>query len=288
MGRKGAARSNKVVASISAAWACPGCGRTLHDRFCPECGERKPRPHDLSVRSLGEQAFEAVTHADGRVFRSFRDLLTRPGELTDAFGRGLRKRYLSPFALFLVVNALYFATGGSGTFGPPLRVVQQQGRAERALVERAVAARSTTVEVFAPAYDHAAVVNAKAFPVLMVAPLAVLAAFLFGWRPRPFGLHVVFALHFVAFLLLLQIPLRLSQALLPLLGSSASVADSSSAYLSLAGSAFFFFGGTKRVYGSRGVGRTLKAALLTATVPVIWVGYRYTIAAITLYTTKLG
>lgn len=288
MGRKNAARSHAVVESISETWVCPACGQRLRDRFCPACGERKSRPHDLSVRSLAEQAFETVTHADGRVFRSFRDLLTRPGELTHAFGRGLRKRYLSPFALFLVVNAIFFATGGAGTFGTPLRELQDDGRLTNALVQRALAARSTTVEAFAPAYDHAAVVNAKAFPILMVAPLGVLTTLLFGWRTLPLGLHSVFALHFVAFLLLLQIPLRLWVVLLLVFGSSASAADESQGYISFAASALFFFVAIQRVYGSRGVARALKTALLTGAVPVIWFGYRYAIVAITFYSTKLG
>lgn len=278
--------SHRIGSSTNEAWACPGCGQTLRSRFCPACGERKPRPHDLSVRSLAEQAFETVTHADGRVFRTFRDLLCRPGELTDAFGRGLRKRYLSPFALFVVVNAIFFATGGAGVFGQPLRRVRQP-LLERALVDRVLAARSTTIEAFAPAYDHAAVVNAKAFPVLMVAPIGVLAALLFGWRTRPLGLHLVFALHFVAFLLLLQIP---TQVVFPLerMNLWPWPADPSTGAISLAGSALFFIAATKRVYGSHGIGRALKAAIFTAAVPVIWFGYRYAVVVITLYTTRLG
>lgn len=65
-------------------------------------------------------------------------------------------------------------------------------------------------------------------------------------------------------------------------------ADPSQAAISLARSALLFVGATKRVYGSHGIRRALKAVILTAAVPVVLFGYRYAIVIITLYTTKLG
>ena len=91
--------------------------------YCPDCGERPLRPRELTLRGLVAQAFEAFTNIDGRVLRSFRALITRPGLLTVAFLQGRRVPYIGPVSLFLVTNVLFFATEsltGGTVFSTPL------------------------------------------------------------------------------------------------------------------------------------------------------------------------
>src|SRR4249919_903198 len=89
-------------------WTCPTCAQPCQSRYCPECGERAPRPHDLSLAGFAEHAVEEVAHVDGRVLRTFRALLTRPGVLTESYVIGRRKPLLGPLQVFLIANLLFF------------------------------------------------------------------------------------------------------------------------------------------------------------------------------------
>jgi hypothetical protein len=76
---------------------CSGCGAAGIGRYCAECGEHIG-PHDYSMKHFAEEVLESTAHVDGRVFASFRSLLTRPGELASQFLAGRRKTQMAPAA----------------------------------------------------------------------------------------------------------------------------------------------------------------------------------------------
>src|SRR4051812_20920678 len=90
-------------------WKCPTCVQNVRSAFCPDCGERPLLPRDLTLRGLLDQVVQACANIDGPLLRSFRCLLTKPGELTMAYLRGERKPYALPLQLFLVANVIFFA-----------------------------------------------------------------------------------------------------------------------------------------------------------------------------------
>ena len=58
-----------------------------------------------------KDGLEEVLSLEGRLFRGIRDLLTRPGFLTEEYWRGRRARHMHPIRLFLVSGAVaYLAT----------------------------------------------------------------------------------------------------------------------------------------------------------------------------------
>ena len=69
---------------------CVGCGAVVTGRYCADCGEHT-EPHDYSMKHFVEEVLETTAHVDGRVFASFRSLLTRPGQLATDFLAGRRK-----------------------------------------------------------------------------------------------------------------------------------------------------------------------------------------------------
>ena len=71
------------------------------------------------------------------------------------------------------------------------------------LVTQRLATLHQTPEGFAPLFDRAVVLHAKSLIVLMAAAFSALLPLLFRASRRPFAAHLVFALHFYAFLLLL-------------------------------------------------------------------------------------
>jgi len=92
---------------VPAGELCSNCNAPLHGRFCSECGQRYEK-HVHSFHEFASEAFESVTHADSRVWRTLWLLLSKPGFLTREFAEGRRARYLPPFRLYLVLSVVLF------------------------------------------------------------------------------------------------------------------------------------------------------------------------------------
>lgn len=245
-----------------AAWTCPGCGQVVVNAFCGTCGEHRIRARDLTVVGLVEQVVQAIVRIDGRLLRSIRSLLTRPGGLTTAYLAGLRRPYLAPLQLFLVANVVFFATESVTT--------------------------ATTLEGYAPVFDRAVALNAQSLVGVMVLPFALLPALLFRRSGRPFVGHVVFSLHFYAFVLLLLSAATAMAAGDVVLGGTglASVRrDHGVSLVLLALCATYLYQASGAVYGTHGVVRVLQAGTLAGAAASIVLGYRFLLFVVTVYTT---
>jgi len=91
------------------AWPCPTCAQGVDTEYCPRCGERRILPRELTLRGLGRQFLKSTSSIDGRLFRTLRALLARPGALTVAWVDGPRKPYVGPIQLFLLANVAFVA-----------------------------------------------------------------------------------------------------------------------------------------------------------------------------------
>lgn len=187
---------------------CPTCGSMTTTKFCPNCGEKEFSPADLSVRHFFSHALGEFFHFDSKIFRSFALLFTKPGFLTAEYLRGCRKRYLHPFQLFFVANLIYFVvqpyTGVSGlrtTLDIQVKMMPYRNFASR-LVAHRLAVKGISFEQFSRSFDHLVDVQARSLVLVMVLIYAVILAVL-QWRKKQFfGQHLVFCLHFMAFVLL--------------------------------------------------------------------------------------
>jgi hypothetical protein len=276
------------------AWTCPTCAIPVSTAFCPGCGESPPRARDLTLRGLVQQTVQAVTSIDGRLVRSLRSLLTDPGALTAAYIEGRRKPFVAPFQLFLVANVLFFAMQSltrTRILSSPLRShlhEQDWSALAQTLVAHRLEQLRTSLDLYAPAFDQAAVLNAKSLILLMALPFALLLPLVFHRSRLPFVAHVVFSLHFYAFLLLLfcvSLALAGTQELLGGSGLSSARVDDVLTTLILAVCAAYLYRATGRVYGARGGMRVANSFLLALAVGFLVLGYRFAIFLLTLYTT---
>src|SRR4051812_12070901 len=190
-------------------WTCPNCDTAVFTSFCPTCGEHVLHTRELTLRPLVGQVFESFTNIDGRLLRSFRYLVSRPGALTIAYVRGQRKPYMAPVALFLLLNVLFFATEsltGGKVFTTPLDShlhTQPWSELVQSLVARNLEARHMTLSTYAPIFNQAVALNARSLIIFMAAFFSLAPAIIFQRSGHPVVVHVVFALHFYAFVLLL-------------------------------------------------------------------------------------
>lgn len=273
-------------------WSCPSCGRTRATAFCPTCGEEPLRPRDLTVRDMSARFLQAFSSVDGRLARSFRALLTRPGALSTAHVAGRRRAYLGPLQVFFLANAIFFAVQSfthfnifSSTLDSHLHQ-QDWSPIAGALTERRLAATGMTLAAFAPIFDQAAVLNAKALIFLMALAFAPFLPLVFYGAHRRFGAHIVFALHLYAFiLLLLSVSLLLAEGQLRLggRGLASPAVDMSLTLFNLAACGAYLWVAIGAFYGSRGLARVAKAAGLAFAIGLIVLAYRFAIFLITLY-----
>jgi hypothetical protein len=91
---------------------CSNCGTSLSGEYCVACGQRH-EPHIHSMAHFAGEAFESITHADSRLWRTLWFLLAKPGRLTREFFDGRRATYLPPFRLYLVISVVFFVLGPS-------------------------------------------------------------------------------------------------------------------------------------------------------------------------------
>ncbi len=275
--------------AASEAWICPTCQSAVRTAHCPLCGERRRRADELTLTGLLTQAAQSLSSVDGRLLRSFRALLTRPGVLTAAYLSGSRKPYIGPFQLFLIANAIFFAVqslSGATVFSTSLQShlsAQDWSAFAQRLVTARLEASHIALAGYAPVFDHAVAVNAKTLVILMVLPFALLLLALFG-RRQPFVAHLVFALYFYAFLLLCFSALIALAALETYFGgaglSSASIDKGLFAIMLLAG-AVYLRNATTIVYDAKGSARALTVLVLTVAIAAGVLEYRILIFVIT-------
>jgi len=280
--------------STTASWICPSCGRNVSTTYCPDCGESPPHAHDLTLRGLFKQLFHAFSDIDGRLIRSFRRLVSRPGLLTMAFIRGQRMEYIGPLQLFFMANVLFFALQSlthtnifSSTLDSHLHA-QDWSPAAQHLVANRLQVEHTTLLQYAPVFDTAVIVNAKALIILMVLPFSLLLGIFFHGARRPFVAHVMFAMHFYAYMLLVFCVSLLFSAADSFFGGSGLNSpwmDNALTLFNMAASAIYLYFATDVVYGACGLVRIGKIAILTIAVASLIPGYRFAIFLITLYST---
>jgi hypothetical protein len=91
--------------SLPVGTPCPNCATPLQGGWCHACGQ-KAEKYDRSIWHLIAEAFEGLTHLDGRVWQTLPRLILKPGQLTRDYLDGHRAVQIPPFRMFLVVLLL--------------------------------------------------------------------------------------------------------------------------------------------------------------------------------------
>lgn len=219
---------------------CANCGTPLQGAFCHACGQKRFVDSDRRFAHLLNQLVVSATDIDGRIWRTLRALLLRPGLLGRDYIAGRRAHWLTPMTLFLAVNVAYFLAplhGGdlalqfNQQVSGRMRVLaadagatvpaeqrastgQRHTRFSEPWIDARVHARDAAARAasdgqrgysyrdYRLAYDAKADDVSKALVMLHVPFAAFALALLFAPLRRYFAEHFVVALHFVAFALL--------------------------------------------------------------------------------------
>lgn len=279
------------MTDVDRNWECPDCGQVRQSRFCPQCGEEPLRPNDLTLHDLAIKLGQSVSSVDGKAVKTFRTLLLDPGRLTVAHVRGQRRPYLGPLKVFLIANALFFAAQSathSNILSSTLQshLTQQDWKEVAArMVAAHLQANHLALAQYEPAFDTAVVLYAKSLIILMVLALTPVLGVVFWRSHRPIGVHIVFALHVYAFVLLLFC-LSLGIAEISLLSGGGGITsprvDTALSLFNLAACLAYLYLAVGPAYGLGGARRALSALVTTACIALIVVGYRFLMFVVTL------
>ncbi|MGZ8457536.1 MAG: DUF3667 domain-containing protein [Gemmatirosa sp.] len=303
-------------AAPDAAPRCPSCGAERPARFCPECGEARVAPEDFTLRHFASHAFEQFTSVDGALWRTLRTLCLKPGQLTADWIAGRRRGYARPLQLFVLVNVAFFvllSATGTGfrfrleqyTHGRVSTIVLGDTTALQRTVARKAAREGITVAEYARRFD-AASGRQQSVWLLLAPTVAVLLAAVYARRRLPFVQHLVFAIHFLAFMLLFlacwmggisalihgvvtvarAIPPE-QRWLWPHINAVVDLANNESVtgYPALAVISTYLFRALRRVHAEAWQWTLGRTAALAWVLPRLFDGYRDLLFAITYYTT---
>lgn len=165
---------------------CRNCGAHLHGAYCHRCGQQ--HHDDLSLRDLARRALEETLDYDGRLLRTLRLLLLRPGLLTALYLHGRRARFVHPARIFMTASLVFF---GAFVVTRPVRTAYM---VEVSSVSRQARAQVTDAQLDARTQVYA---NALSVTLVLVLPLVVVLLRSL-YAERPWIDHAVFALHFGA------------------------------------------------------------------------------------------
>jgi hypothetical protein len=107
--------------------ACPSCGAEGTGRYCAACGERFLTSEDFRFgHFVAHQLAHEMIHWDGKIGRTLRLLILKPGEYAARIVQGQRQPFLNPVRLYLVVFFVQAVISGLGT--APLTLSERAAR----------------------------------------------------------------------------------------------------------------------------------------------------------------
>lgn len=93
----------------AASALCENCGRPREERFCSQCGQNDRTYSRSLFPVLGELVRESFEF-DGRLARTLKLLLLKPGSLSTEFSHNRRASYMTPVRLYLFTSVVCFLT----------------------------------------------------------------------------------------------------------------------------------------------------------------------------------
>ncbi|HEX7237589.1 MAG TPA: DUF3667 domain-containing protein [Gammaproteobacteria bacterium] len=249
---------------------CPSCGQRLAGAsYCSSCGEEVLDARKLTLRYFVTHAvLHELLNVDGKIWRTLKYLLFRPGFLALEYAAGRRRPYVGPVRVLLVAIIAYALATQSGigftlAVGPlklsMAPAPMSPGRSIEATIEQVdrfgVLERMFT-QRFGPVANASDEVRARfnrsldgfatplSFTTVLLVALPLHALF---HRRRPLLVeHAVFSMHYFSFVLLsllfvvLVLRLRLTGSFVFSIGLLLSVNVWQFAYLATALRRFYF------------------------------------------------
>ena len=251
---------------------CADCGAPRYGPFCSQCGERALDRHSLTLSHfLKHNVLHELSHVDGKIFRTFRYLVFRPGFLSVEYFAGRRRRYINPVRLLLTCLLILALLGRTGSMtmslgklrlnllppGPPSANTISETISKldvfgilNLLMEKESRSKDLKSAAAVEKFNHELKTYTTALSFSNVLLLSAFLAIVYRRRRSLYVEHLVFSLHLASFVLLFSIlPTPLFWILVLLLkGSALKTAAGILAFLLLSVEMIYLYKALLRFY----------------------------------------
>ncbi len=189
---------------------CKSCNTDLLGDYCHLCGEKIVHENDFSIIKIIEQGIDIFTHIDSKIYKSAIALLFKPGHLSVLYVQGVRKSYMKPIQLFLLANVLFFLLlSSTDVFRKPSAWWFESSNDMNVNIADLVLQKSNesnkSIREIALLYDQKSNTYAKTFVFSFIPILGFVLSILFVFKKLQFGKHIIFAIHFFSFVLVVMV-----------------------------------------------------------------------------------
>ena len=202
---------------------CKTCHTELTGPYCHHCGERVLTKKDYSFFSLLSHILEDFNLSHNKITRTLYRFIFRPGKYLEDYSIGIRKPYLKPIQLFLLVNAVFFLSPSVNTFTTTL-TTQRYGLPfsdwTRPYIEKRIEKSGLTTEQFEQTYNQRTTTFSKSLLITLPLLLSCISvATSFHRKPKYWLDHINLCLLLISFFIfvviwLVPITLKLIDGLL--------------------------------------------------------------------------
>ncbi len=175
--------------------------------YCSQCGEKRRDRTDWKLSSIAGEALAEITELEhSKLWQTFRLLLFKPGQLTQDYWSGRRKRYLGPVKLYLVCFALslvlYSIHQPTALYDVRTLAAADSGGGLPRLLDELAARRGIPTDQLAQELNSRWQQYISMSQIVYPLFVALALKLLLRRRGLYFAEHLVFALHILAFVFL--------------------------------------------------------------------------------------
>lgn len=180
---------------------CKNCNQPLLGSYCHYCGEKVVEESDFHFKTLVGESLGNIFNVDSKIFKSFYFLLLKPGRLTANYVEGIRKPFMKPIQLFLVINVLFFLLL---TQADILRIPSKYYFFNEKSISLTEMSQQTGIsEVDLKHNFDTDSANYSKAAVIILIPFFSLVLMLVNFKKELFfGKHIIFAMHYFSFFLI--------------------------------------------------------------------------------------
>jgi len=265
---------------------CKNCSADIAGVYCQACGEKVLTNEDFHVTRYIGWFFSGLTNLDSKIYRTLKAFLFRPGQLSRDYLSGIRKPFLSPVQIFLIVTVLFFVFAPVfDIFYIPAKwffanMASENPSFANGLAIDKMAELGLSRNDLAIKYDVSVKNNSKAFLFLAI-PFLALGSYLSRPKAVPqFGKHMIFATYNLAFAIFWSFGLLTIAFKLPYGWTT----DSLMRGLLLGGIMSYFVMATHRTWADRWPQAIFSGVLQLVFFFIFFLAYRSGISIATLFT----
>lgn len=192
---------------------CLNCNNELTGDFCSSCGQRRYEHKDRKVSTFIRNFFEESFSFDSKFLKTLKFLLFMPGLLTFEYFQGRIASYTTPLKLYLFVSVAAFFI--SSFINPDDLSSFEEDFDAKELVENIISEKGISRDIFEAKFNNEIQGKMPIYFLALVVLFSLPLKVIYLQTKRLYVEHLVFAMHFFTFLLIMLTVSSVLELILP-------------------------------------------------------------------------